>query len=107
MRPAIAEFVSLGTMPSEDDAPLAQLEVYERLVRAFEPPASDEEAAAMAQVLPDGDDSLFGMVWSAVHFIETAPSWPIVSSLRPVTGWRRVMWERGESAGRLPAPPMS
>ena len=89
-------------MPSEETATGDQLRAYEAPIRLLAAPASDEEAAALAAILPADDDSLHGMVWSLLHFIEAAPSWPIVSCLKPLTGWRRYLWRRCANAGLIP-----
>lgn len=82
MRPEVMRLVALGPLPLEDDErpleqSLALLEEYARNLSGLEPPATDAEALALLAVFnPDEDDSCFGLAWSLLHFIETAPSWP-------------------------------
>jgi hypothetical protein len=52
---------------------VAAIAECEALVRSISRPLNLAEAVALARVL--GDDNCFGLAWSLVHLIETAPGW--------------------------------
>ena len=83
-------------MPSEHDADEDTVAIYQREIEALDAPASDEEAAALVAVLPRSNDSLFGLAWSVVHFIETAPAWPDAQALDGDGPWVAVLRDRVE-----------
>jgi hypothetical protein len=62
-------------------------------------PATDEEAAAVLEVLPPGDDSAYSLAWHLLHFIESAPSWPEWDLLDDRSDWVTYLWERAERGG--------
>jgi len=72
MRSAIIAMVKLGPFPSES-SDASQLAEREALLAQITPPLSLAEAAALAGVL--GPDDCFGLAWSVVHLIESAPGW--------------------------------
>lgn len=83
MRSAVTALAALGPLPSEQSAKPNTLERYEALIRAIERPIADEEARALAGLFEnDGADSCFGLAWSFLHLIETAPGWPIAECLQ-------------------------
>jgi hypothetical protein len=83
-------------MPSEsgDEAVWAG---WHEAVEALRPPATDEEARALVQVLPRDDSSGFGLAWAVVHFIESAPNWPLADAFVEDGSWVQFLRER---AGR-------
>src|SRR5438874_6079816 len=76
MRPEVAQLAALGRFPHELDVDEADLAERERLVVAIEPPVTEEEARALVPPLGAEDDSLFGLAWSLVTLVESAPGWP-------------------------------
>lgn len=84
IRPGVRDFVNLGTLPSERDEPTDALEeAVERagaLLDLIERPVTDEEANALAECL--GEDLCFGLAWTLLHLIETAPSARIYARVR-------------------------
>jgi hypothetical protein len=62
----------LGPFPSES-AGAAQIAERQGLLARIAPPLSLAEAAALAGIL--GPDDCFGLAWSVVHLIESAPGW--------------------------------
>jgi hypothetical protein len=96
IRPEVRELVALGALPAEDVAEQQDLEHRERLVRAI--------TALLAVFGPDG---CYGVAWSLLHLVETAPGWPLEDALRDDRGgneWilllrQRVANSRGGAAG--------
>lgn len=90
VRPAISDLVALGRFPDERTASQEDVAARERLVVDLEPPATEEEARALIGLF--GDDSLFGLAWTLVQLIESAPGWPYWDELNDtVDPWRSLL----------------
>ena len=66
MRAPVRHLVELGPMPPDDTATEAQVRAFEAAVDKLHAVslASDEEAAALIEILPtSGEQSLFGIAW--------------------------------------------
>lgn len=61
----------------------------EALLQRIETPVSDEEACALAKLI--GPDECFGLNWSLVTLIESAPGWPLWECLPTQPEWRAWM----------------
>lgn len=79
MRPEVMELVSLGPLAASDAVDMKVLKKQEELIRNLVKPATDEEARALVKIF--GPDESFGLAWALVHFIESAPGWPLLDSL--------------------------
>lgn len=88
-------------MPSEAAVDQEVLDQYQAAAESIVRPATDEEAVALLGVLPSDDDSIFGGAWALVHFIETAPGWPIREVLDDRGWWVRFLRERAERGGLI------
>jgi hypothetical protein len=100
MRPEIKRLQLLGPLPSEDDATVDHLKLIEPLFKAISKPVSDDEARALVSLL--GPDDCFGVAWSFVHLIETAPNWPLRDCLDDMgNGWVAILRERVMCSGVL------
>jgi hypothetical protein len=68
VRQAVIALAELGQMPDET-APIEAVQTYELLVQALAPPASDEEARVLLDVLPSDDSTPFRprMVGAELH----------------------------------------
>lgn len=74
VREAVEQLRKMGPLPSEEAATgdsSSKLQRYEQLLLNIEKPVTDEEASVLAGVL--GTDDCFGLAWTLVHLIETAP----------------------------------
>jgi hypothetical protein len=96
VRDAVLGLIELGVMPTERDADEATVRLYQSQIDLLVAPASDEEAVALVRVLPTTEESLFGLAWSVVHFIESAPSWPEPSALSGDGPWVAVLRGRAD-----------
>ena len=72
MRESVESFLTLGPLPSETAAPLA-IKRHQEALEAITQPISLVEANALAHMF--GPDDCFGLSWTLVHLIESAPSW--------------------------------
>ena len=71
VRQAVRELVSAGTFPTED-ASVEEIAETQRLLECIEMPISDEEAQLLLMAF--GPDNCFGLAWTLLHLIESAPS---------------------------------
>jgi hypothetical protein len=95
MRTSVTNIVSLGRLPEERSASVAQLQAFEAALSSIERPVTDEEAMSLLQVLPNTEESCFGLAWSVLHLIETAPGWPLKEAkLQCSNPWVASMLER-------------
>lgn len=71
MRREVEELVDAGVLPTED-ASTQEVENAERLLQGIVAPVSNEEAQALAKLF--GPDNCFGLSWTLLHLIESAPN---------------------------------
>lgn len=92
MRPEVLEFISVAPLPLESAEP-AEIARAETLLGAITAPVSDEEAELLVQCF--GEDECFGLAWSLVHLVETAPTFEVAE---PLEGgdhpWMIVLYQR-------------
>jgi hypothetical protein len=79
IRTEIVELVELKAFPASDDVELDVIQTQERLLRAILVPVTEEEARQLITLF--GPDDYFGMAWTLLHLIETAPNWPLMDCL--------------------------
>ena len=95
MRTLVTQLVALGQLPGEQEAAAPQVQEFEQVIRKIEPPLTKEEALALLSVF--GPDECFGLAWSLLHLIETAPGWPYPEArLRAANPWVKSMLERAK-----------
>jgi hypothetical protein len=80
MRHEVQALTCLGPLPDCETAQEEQLKTYERLLSSITPPISDEEARSLVRLF--GPDECYGLAWSLLHLIESAPGWPLPDCLR-------------------------
>ncbi len=79
IRPEIQQLVKLGTFPASHEVDQKVIGEQDKLMRAIQPPISDEEAKELVKLF--GPDDYFGAAWTVLHLVESAPSWPIEECL--------------------------
>jgi hypothetical protein len=83
MRQQVIDLQQMGPLPPSDVAirnnMQALVDKYAALIAAIEPPISDDEAKILVKLF--GSDDCFGVAWSILHLIETAPHWPLMDCL--------------------------
>ncbi|HEX9412867.1 MAG TPA: hypothetical protein VF916_05140, partial [Ktedonobacterales bacterium] len=75
MRQVVQELATLGPLPGSEEATEEQLHHYQELLAALTPPATDQEARILVTLF--GPDECFGLAWTLLHLIESAPGWPL------------------------------
>jgi hypothetical protein len=81
IRPAVVELIALGRLPTDEQSDIdpGRADRWAALVRQLyaEGHVTDDEARALLGLLPEGDSDSFGVAWTLVHVIESAPGWPL------------------------------
>ncbi|MGY3449999.1 hypothetical protein [Bradyrhizobium sp. USDA 4353] len=93
MHAALKELLALGPLPASAAADIATLERIETLLEEIQRPVCDNDAKALVNLF--GPDDCFGLAWTLVHRIETAPGWPIEHALQGRSGmWIEILKAR-------------
>ena len=100
IRAEVRRFVELGPLPSEDDNSEdgdAAFDSLEQALHAIERPINDAEAALLSGSF--GMDGSFGLAWTLLHLIETAPTnMPLTEPAASANPWIRRLWLRQQNA---------
>ena len=97
MRPVILALAKLGPLPAGDiNTDVDVIEQYGNLLDSITKPLTDEEARILVTLF--GPDDCFGLAWTLLHLIETAPSWPIEACLHGDNEWVVRLKRRVENA---------
>lgn len=98
MREQIGKLIDLGPFPSALGASVDQVLSYQLLIEQISPPLEDDEAKALIGIF--GPDDFFGLAWTVLHLIETAPNSPVTSTPSDSGNeWVQRIWLR-EQRGR-------
>lgn len=98
IRQAVEDLIRAGVLPSEGEATENELEERQRLLGLVNPPVSDEEAQMLLTLF--GPDGCFGLAWSLLHLIETAPSVLTANySQNSENEWVKLLEERRAAGG--------
>lgn len=101
MQQAIELLIDLGPLPAEntliDDALVT---TYEQLLSTITTPVSNDEAVVLTTLF--GVDSCYGLAWTLIHLIESAPHWPIQECLiNKENTWISILHERATRHAQL------
>ena len=103
VRSEVLAFVQFGVLPSEHDDTESD-EVFQSrtdALHAIGQPVTDEEAALLATCF--GDDNCFGLAWTLLHLIETAPTPLVVSEpAEDSNEWIIRSWRRYQNYVAMP-----
>ena len=78
---AVADLCELVTELNEQTGE-RELAIAMRLLGSLERPLTKEDVAALIGLLPRNGDTAYGLNWTILHAIESAPDWPIWELLR-------------------------
>ncbi|MFF5455919.1 hypothetical protein ACFY40_32510 [Streptomyces sp. NPDC012950] len=93
MRPEVRTFTADGPLPDQD-ADEEEIARRAEQLEAVPAPVTPEEARALAACF--GPDDCYGVAWSLLHLVETAPG-PVPPVTRPgpdAGDWRHTLWNR-------------
>ncbi|MEU6759300.1 hypothetical protein [Streptomyces sp. NPDC046685] len=96
VRSEVHDFVRLGPLPSEENNAEEGDEAFDALelaLHAIEMPVTDEEAQLLVECF--GNDECFGLAWTLLHLVESAPT-SVVTSEPPggSNTWVETLWVR-------------
>lgn len=99
LRPGVVEVVELGRMPTSEQADLRPVvaDRWEALAGELfsEGSVTDAEAEALVGLFPEDDSDCYGIAWTLLHVVESAPGWPLKQALAGVGGpWAEILRER-------------
>jgi hypothetical protein len=94
MRKEVADFLSLAPLPSSGEADEDQIGRLADALANILPPVSREEAAQLASAF--GPDECFGLAWTLLHLIESAPGGAPLALIQKDNEWVRLLHERAE-----------
>jgi hypothetical protein len=80
MRGEVTNLIDQGVLPSSSSN-IQVIERWQEAIHAIHAPVSNEEAEALTLLFPPTEDECFGLAWSLVHLVESAPDWPLLRSL--------------------------
>jgi hypothetical protein len=96
MRKEVREFAALGSLPDQNAEPEV-IDQHAASLEQIEQPVSDEEARILVGLF--GPDDCYGVAWTLLHLIETAPNWPLKDVLqeeKDENEWVRRLRKRAE-----------
>jgi hypothetical protein len=92
IRPEVQQLVSLGPFPASAGAHESDIDRRGAILASIHPPVTNEEAAALMACF--GPDDAFGLAWTLVHLIETAPELPLDNEPGPEANeWLKLLWD--------------
>jgi hypothetical protein len=95
MQPAIKSLISLGRLPLSSESTAQQIQAIQSELARICPPITDEEASELVKLF--GPDDCFGLAWTLLHLIESAPGWPQIVSVEGLSGeWVDRLRERAQ-----------
>lgn len=95
MQQAICDLLRLGPFPSSAAVAASTIQAIAEQLTKVQTPITDDEACALLKLF--GPDDCFGLAWTLLHLIETAPGWPVHDALDSIQGeWAERLRERAE-----------
>lgn len=93
LRDTVAEFVKLGPLP-DSAAPEETIFKHEELLLKIQAPVTDEEASQLISCF--GPDDCYGLAWTLLHLIESAPGEGPLREKPPASAnkWVQLLWAR-------------
>jgi len=93
MTEPVKSFILLGPLPSKE-APVDVIRRNQEAISLIHGPITDEEAVELRKSF--GPDDCFGLAWTLLHLIETAPNGASLSEEPPTDAnmWLHTLWGR-------------
>jgi hypothetical protein len=99
IREEVTAFAALCPLPNSGSASIEQVSQIETALHRIDGPISHAEAMVLARCF--GNDDLFGLAWTLLHLIETAPLPLDLDSLQNDNNeWISLMRRRAQNAKR-------
>jgi hypothetical protein len=93
VRQVVQDFVKLGPLPASS-APEETIAKHQVQLTRINPPLTDAEAATLVSCF--GPDDCYGLAWTLLHLVESAPGGIPVKEPPPETAneWIKRLWAR-------------
>ncbi len=92
VRDEVKIFIEHGPLP-ESATDEKVMKVHEDALAKIKPPVSIDEARSLLTSF--GPDDCFGLAWTLLHLIETAPVHPLdVQPTSDTNEWLQILWDR-------------
>ena len=96
VRREVQDLIDAGPFPPEDQATEEQLVTIQQRLERIPRPVTDDEARALTTAF--GPDNCYGLSWTLLHLIETAPGTPTADpTLDRDDEWTRLLADRTKS----------
>src|SRR4051812_13090582 len=92
IRQEIQDFVALGPLPSEQGQSDETIAMFEHALLKIAAPVTRAEAMMLTRSF--GPDNCFGMAWSLLHLIESAPGGLAIPSTADNNEWIQLLRAR-------------
>jgi hypothetical protein len=103
IRAEVARIVALAPLPPEDDCPDELIMDMDAAITAMPMQVTDTEALALLEVLATPErSSYYGLMWTLIHAIESAPGWPLPQVWSRQGPWIENLRTRARNAGFQP-----
>jgi hypothetical protein len=79
VRSDVIELVRLGGFPPSKGVDLGLITRQQEFLQRITPPITDEEARELVKLF--GPDDYYGLAWTVLHLVESAPNWPLADCL--------------------------
>jgi hypothetical protein len=79
IRPEVLELMKLGHFPPSQNVVPSVISRQEELLGAIAPPVTNDEACELVKLF--GPDDYYGIAWTVLHLVESAPNWPLVDCM--------------------------
>lgn len=97
IRREVRAFTELGTLPPSA-ASEEEIARYEQALDGITKPVSQDEAFLLLRSF--GPDDCFGLAWTLLHLVESAPTPPVTQDPGPDGNeWLRRLWQRQRGSG--------
>lgn len=91
MRNTVKDFIGLGPLPESSATTEEDLDKRVAALKAINDPVTHEEAFALSESF--GPDECFGVAWTLLHLLETAPNPPRPrEEVFQRSEWLRMAW---------------
>ena|SRR6185369_12505881 len=94
MQKQIQKLLELGPLPNSD-ADFEFINIYENLLNGIVIPVTDEEAKELIKLF--GNEDCYGLAWTLLHLVETAPNWSIENCPPSDNQWIKLLKNRLEN----------
>ncbi len=102
-RRQVKELAAYSPLASEGAYTMDTLEPIQTVLGQIIPPLTLREAQTLLPLLDrESEDDLYGLIWTLVALLETAPGWPpseLDSLATPERPWFEILGRRARTAG--------